>query len=159
MTLMKNVCFALLLVGGLIWPLAAAGQVVISTSYTSGQTIFASSTTTLSTSGTVVVNSGANVTFTAATHVTLNAGFKVATGGLFRTAVGALVDTDSDGMPDAWEVTYGLNPGVNDAAGDKDGDGLNNLLEYQLGTNPNGTNSNTADTSNTTQLKVHRPAK
>lgn len=46
------------------------------------------------------------------------------------------IDSDLDGMPDDWEVTYGLNPTMNDAGGDKDNDGLTNLREYQLGTNP-----------------------
>ncbi|MCW1921863.1 type VI secretion system tube protein Hcp [Luteolibacter arcticus] len=45
-------------------------------------------------------------------------------------------DTDSDGMPDAWESAYGLSAGTNDAAGDADGDGLSNLDEFQLGTHP-----------------------
>jgi hypothetical protein len=45
-------------------------------------------------------------------------------------------DSDGDGMPDAWELQYGLNPFLNDADGDPDGDGLTNLQEYQLGTNP-----------------------
>jgi len=45
-------------------------------------------------------------------------------------------DTDSDGMPDKWEVANGLNPLVDDAQIDMDNDGRNNLLEYQHGTNP-----------------------
>ncbi|UCE36335.1 MAG: PKD domain-containing protein [Thermoplasmata archaeon] len=46
-------------------------------------------------------------------------------------------DTDGDGMPDGWEVTYGLNPlWYWDRYGDMDSDGLNNIKEYQHGTNP-----------------------
>ncbi|HTG45290.1 MAG TPA: lamin tail domain-containing protein, partial [Verrucomicrobiae bacterium] len=37
------------------------------------------------------------------------------------------LDSDNDGMPDSWEIQYGLNPGSNDAALDRDGDGFTNL--------------------------------
>ncbi|MFW9787551.1 MAG: PKD domain-containing protein [Candidatus Thorarchaeota archaeon] len=44
---------------------------------------------------------------------------------------------DNDGMPDSWEMLYGLDMNdPNDAQLDKDGDGLTNLEEYQYGTNP-----------------------
>ncbi len=45
-------------------------------------------------------------------------------------------DTDSDGMPDGWEVQYGLNATNSNAAQDADNDGLTNLQEYQYNTNP-----------------------
>ncbi len=46
-------------------------------------------------------------------------------------------DTDADGMPDAWEVTYGFKPlDSSDAGLDADGDGLTNLEEYRVGSNP-----------------------
>ena len=46
-------------------------------------------------------------------------------------------DDDGDGMPDAWENLYGLDPLDNtDAAGDLDGDGVSNLDEHNNGTDP-----------------------
>ena len=45
-------------------------------------------------------------------------------------------DTDGDGLPDWWEIQYGLNPLLNDAGGDVDGDGVSNLAEYNSGGNP-----------------------
>ncbi len=46
-------------------------------------------------------------------------------------------DTDGDGLPDTWELFYGLNPNnPMDALLDSDGDNLTNLQEYKLGTNP-----------------------
>jgi hypothetical protein len=47
------------------------------------------------------------------------------------------VDTDHDGLSDAYETRYGLNPLVADSASDLDNDGLTNLMEFQLGTAPN----------------------
>jgi hypothetical protein len=47
------------------------------------------------------------------------------------------VDTDGDGMSDAFELVSGLNPhDSRDAQLDSDGDGLTNLEEFQLGTDP-----------------------
>jgi hypothetical protein len=46
------------------------------------------------------------------------------------------VDSDNDGMTDAYEITNGLNPNINDSSLDADLDGLTNLEEYNLGTNP-----------------------
>jgi hypothetical protein len=45
-------------------------------------------------------------------------------------------DLDSDSMPDAWEISNGLNTSINDSALDPDGDGLTNLQEFILRTNP-----------------------
>ena len=53
----------------------------------------------------------------------------------------AAVDSDGDGMPDDWETAHGLNPHLDDAAGDGDFDGRNNLEEYQADTHPGNPNS------------------
>jgi hypothetical protein len=54
-----------------------------------------------------------------------------------RTMHGPIcVDWDADGIPDDWEIKYGLNPWVNDADIDADGDGLTNQEEYELGLDP-----------------------
>ena len=39
-------------------------------------------------------------------------------------------DTDGDGIPDLWEVEYGLNPNVANSNGDFDNDGYTDLEEY-----------------------------
>jgi hypothetical protein len=53
------------------------------------------------------------------------------------TVVPAQTDSNSNGLPDAWEATYVIsNP-----AGDDDGDGVTNVQEYQRGTNPRLSNT------------------
>jgi hypothetical protein len=49
-------------------------------------------------------------------------------------------DSDGDGLPDGWEVSY-FGSLSQTAAGDFDGDLVNNLNEYQEGTNPADPNS------------------
>lgn len=47
------------------------------------------------------------------------------------------LDSDGDGMPDAWEKKYGLNPyDSSDANGDLNGDGYTNIEKYINGINP-----------------------
>ena len=46
-------------------------------------------------------------------------------------------DDDNDGLPDTWEIQYGLDPlNADDAGLDTDGDGLTNLEEFNQGRNP-----------------------
>ena len=60
------------------------------------------------------------------------------------TARGTTADTDddNDGMPDTWELKYGLDPLKDDAADDPDGDGVSNIDEYNLETEPNKNEGN-----------------
>ncbi|MBA0882136.1 thrombospondin type 3 repeat-containing protein [Flavobacterium undicola] len=49
----------------------------------------------------------------------------------------AYKDSDNDGIPDAWEIKYGLNPkDASDAKGDLNGDGYNNIEKYINGIDP-----------------------
>lgn len=46
-------------------------------------------------------------------------------------------DTDGDGIPDDWELFYGLDPrSPVDADSDQDSDGMHNLLEFAFNLNP-----------------------
>jgi hypothetical protein len=47
----------------------------------------------------------------------------------------ALIDSDGDGLADAWELQYFGSLNANPLA-DPDGDGMNNLREFLAGTNP-----------------------
>lgn len=64
------------------------------------------------------------------------------------------VDTDADGLPDAWELQYfgNLNQGAND---NPDGDALNNLQEYLQGRNP--TLGTVEDSGGGVNLRIYTP--
>ena len=57
-------------------------------------------------------------------------------------AVRGGVDADNDGLPDAWELKYGLNPNdPADAKADADGDTFTNLEEFEAKTDPKNPDS------------------
>ena len=64
------------------------------------------------------------------------------------------LDTDADGLPDAWEIQYfgNLNQGAND---NPDGDALNNLQEYLQGRNP--TLGTVEDSGGGVNLRIYTP--
>jgi hypothetical protein len=86
-------------------------------------------------SGTAEASAG-NVAVTGLITGTLTVTFNAQTGS-YSVELVPPADSDADGMPDAWESTYGLNPGLNDAGLDPDGDDYSNLEEYQNRTDPN----------------------
>ncbi len=55
---------------------------------------------------------------------------------VFDLTVTVRFDSDGDGMPDHWELKFGLDPAVNDADSDLDKDGYSNLEEYLYGSDP-----------------------
>jgi hypothetical protein len=65
-------------------------------------------------------------------------------------------DFDSDRMPNAWELQYGLNLfDPNDAQTDSDGDNVDNLTEYLQGRDP--TKGAVADSEKLVNLDVFTP--
>ena len=63
-----------------------------------------------------------------------------ATGNLLRQADSVFTDTDNDGMPDAWELSF-FGTLSRDGRGDFDGDGMSDVAEFLAGTLPNNPGS------------------
>ena len=93
-------------------------------------------------------NYAANLgTFTAGTNISFyvwandTSGNYAYTELLTITVKPSTIDSDDDGIPDAYEIANGLNPNFDDANDDLDNDGLLNINEYQLGTYANNSDS------------------
>ena len=79
------------------------------------------------------LNPGVYYVFATVTDGAGNSQSRVSTGPLrVRPGLMPLTDNDNDGMPDAWEVRYGLSQ----PAADEDADSVSNVDEYQAGTDP-----------------------
>jgi len=67
-----------------------------------------------------------------------------------------LTDNDDDGMPDFWELSYGLDPtNAMDASSDLDSDGLSNVREYELNTLPNNEDSDGDTLTDANEVNIH----
>jgi hypothetical protein len=57
--------------------------------------------------------------------------------GMIIRSVASLFDSDEDGMPDAWEIEFGLDPNnPNDATEDCNGNGVSNFEEFKRSLDP-----------------------
>lgn len=66
-------------------------------------------------------------------------------------------DSDSDGIPDTWELSYGLNPWINDASQVNNGSSVTNLDAYQSDLNPWTLESTSAGTGGGTEPEPTPP--
>lgn len=66
------------------------------------------------------------------------------------------IDTDADGLPDNWELLYGLDPNnATDAGTDTDGDGLTSLDEFAYHTQPNDSDSDDDTLSDGAEINLY----
>lgn len=126
---------------------AGTGTTTLSTQVSCGWTAISTApwiTVTTPPSGTGPITIG--YTVTANTGATRSGSILVA-GQTFNItqaalAVGPTADNDADGLPDEWELSFGLDPlaatGDNGPAADPDGDGISNLEERRAGSHPRG---------------------
>jgi chitodextrinase len=117
-----------------ILPVTTASEhAVASGAYMSGKKVTVIDNVIVAGAG-VTIEPGANVLYLATTRVTLSPGFTAKAGSIFRAAIS--VDTDSDGLPDAWEMQYFGSLAAQTGAGNADGDTLTNLQEFQARLDP-----------------------
>ncbi len=116
----------------------------------------------------VSIESGGDSIFWARNRVVLKPGFHAKTGSLFWAAVDADMDgfsdteatqdSDGDGMFDAWETHYGLNPSSSaDAASDLDSDGISNKDEFDIYFDPTAGTTSTPGSGTPITFEITSP--
>jgi hypothetical protein len=113
--------------------------------------------------GTVLNYNDTNVTNDVTYYYRINAVNKVGEGALSNeiavtptSGQGQMLDSDHDGMPDAWEQLYGLNiTDPNDAQLDLDSDNLTNLEEYLHSTDPKNSDSDSDGLMDGDEVKIY----
>ncbi|MCC7355795.1 MAG: hypothetical protein IT330_18790, partial [Anaerolineae bacterium] len=120
--------------------------------------------------GNLVIGSGQGISYTLGAIGTYVFTLQVTANSLTASdsvTVTVVPDYDKDGMPNAWELSYKLNPlDSTDIVGNPDSDGLENLDEYKMGTNPrqadtdgDGANDGSEVAAGSDPLKAdHKPA-
>lgn len=112
-----------------------------------GETVIIVDPVSIRTEDNVVVENGGTLILWTGGQVAIQPGLHAATGARFRVVSDQdldgfsddeeLTDTDGDGLFDALEISFGLNPhNVADAIADADGDGMSNKDEILAGRNP-----------------------
>jgi len=87
-----------------------------------------------------ICNPGANIQVEVGSGFTISSDRGPVNSATLSVNVDALADADMDGIPNAWEAMFGLNPNSPNS-GDTDGDGMSDLCEWIANTNPNDINS------------------
>jgi hypothetical protein len=91
--------------------------------------------------GSITTNTTGNITYTRNPSYYGNDSFAyVVTDGTGGYATGNVqvqqVSTAGNGLPDQWQLAYGMDPTQDNSQADPDGDGLPNIAEFMLGTDP-----------------------
>jgi len=108
------------------------GSIILSTSVVSQKTAFFNLTNVQF----ILTNDVNNVTGQYRIVVKNLANFSPGVLGTPNTTILALPDADADGIPDAWESSYGTDATSLAPDADVDGDGMKNRDEYAAGTDP-----------------------
>ena len=67
----------------------------------------------------------------------------------------ASADSDSDSLPDTWELLYWPAVDANDANDDCDSDDINNIDEYYVGLDPNDTDTDDDGMSDSNEINIY----
>lgn len=91
--------------------------------------------------GSAPLVASSSLSFSGSSEMIIRARLQTADGAQPLSEAVTLALSDGDQIPDDWEISYGLDPLLNDSDDDLDGDGQSNYDEYVAGTLPNSASS------------------